>query len=166
MKAEISRCGGFSVQPLPVMNSSLQFEQACQELSLIFCELVSLLVFTTQCVSSSNTRRNKSRLKGPKDAWTTQQIQRVGDYILQLLRGEATASSQLGKPLTHGAYVALLPSIWALLDNTRPELVEMSGKVLQAIVQHSLKTSSKSAVKRLTIEFIARLILVSNGCVS
>lgn len=124
-------------------------------------------MLTTHTESLRLTRRGKPRqtsrstaqARGPKDALSIQTL-RVSDYILQLLRGEAVATSQLGKPLTSAAYVALLPAIWALLNNAIPDLQGTSSAVLQATLDHSLRTSSKSGVKGLTIGFISRLVLV------
>jgi len=115
---------------------------------------------------SHRTRRGKSRtinssIPGSKNAWSTQTL-RVGDYILQLLRGEGVSSSQLGKPLTRDAYIALLPSIWALLNSAREDLHEMSVAVLHSTIDLSIRTSCKSALKMPTTEFIAQLVLVCN----
>ena len=81
---------------------------------------------------------------------------RVSEYVTQLLRGEAPSASELGRPLAPAAYVALLPTIWALISSS----ATMSTPILQAVVDHAVKVSSKSAVKRPTIEFVARLVIV------
>lgn len=84
---------------------------------------------------------------------------RVSEYVTQLLRGEVASVSQLGRPLTSAAYVALLPTIWALISSPTTSQ-RMSTPILQAVVEHAVKVSSKSALKRPTIELVARLVLV------
>jgi pre-rRNA-processing protein IPI1 len=78
---------------------------------------------------------------------------RVSDYVIQLLRGE---SASVSRPLAPAAYVALLPTIWALLSTSQG----MASPVLEAVVEHAVHVSSKSALKRWTVEFMARLVLV------
>ncbi|KAF5377588.1 hypothetical protein D9615_005333 [Tricholomella constricta] len=146
----------------------IKVEQSFQNLNLQFCELTSLLILTTHAGSTRKVRRGKpqqvnkdvSSSKRSRDALSIQ-TERVCEYILQLLRGEPVAGSQLGRVLTPDAYAALLPAIWALLNNALAQHQEISSAVLHATVEHSIKTSSKSALKRLTIEFIARLVLLS-----
>ncbi|KAG6829395.1 hypothetical protein H0H92_004663 [Tricholoma furcatifolium] len=146
----------------------VKIEQAFQDMNLIFCELTSLLVLATNGEVSRLTRRGKARQSNNlalpskmKDSLPGQ-IQRISDYILRLLSGEASIGSQLGRALTPAAYVSLLPAIWALLNNTAgsTQYQAIASAVLNATIAHSIRTSSKSALKRLTIEFIARLILV------
>ncbi|KAG6911904.1 hypothetical protein DXG01_000151 [Tephrocybe rancida] len=153
----------------PSGSRDVKVEQAFQDLNLIFCELTSLLVLTTNAEVSRLTRRGKARqinssasankLKNPLSI----QTRRVSDYILQLLSGGSASGSQLGRALTPAAYVALLPAIWALLNNTTGSTQHRStvSAILSATITHSIKTSSKSALKRLTIEFVAQLILLS-----
>ncbi|KAG6842589.1 hypothetical protein C0991_000115 [Blastosporella zonata] len=142
-------------------------EQAFQDLNLIFCELTSLLVLTTNAQASRPTRRGKSRQTSASanklNNSLSIQTQRVSDYILQLLGGGSATGSQLGRSLTPAAYVSLLPAIWALLNNTASSVEHPSttSAILNATIMHSIKTSSKSALKRLTIEFVARLVLLS-----
>lgn len=59
------------------------------------------------------------------------------------------------------AYMALLPTIWSLLNQPSPNARQISSNVLRAMLEHATKTSSKSAVKKPTLEFVARLVLVS-----
>lgn len=102
----------------------------------------------------------------PKDALSIQ-TQRVSAYILQLLRGEPVTGPQVKRALTPAAYAALQPAIWALLNSVAQRHPDISSAVLHAAVEHATKTSSKAALKRLTIEFVARLILVRGGaCLS
>lgn len=86
-------------------------------------------------------------------------VLRVSEYVIRLLRGEVAFASQLGRPLAPAAYVALLPTIWALL-NSPTTVQRTSTPIFQAIVEHAVKVSSKSALKRPTIDFVARLVLV------
>lgn len=116
-------------------------------------------------VSDTPTSRGKpsqttESVQGSKVTLSVQ-TQRVGEYIIQLLGGEAVSSSQLGRPLTPTAYISLLPTIWALINTVNIDGHQLSGSVLQATLDHAVKASSKSALKRPTIEFVARVILVS-----
>ncbi|GLB36226.1 hypothetical protein LshimejAT787_0305140 [Lyophyllum shimeji] len=149
-------------------NRDIKIEQAFEDLNLIFCELTSLLVLATNAESIGPRRQGKLRQinqelstgNGPKGV-LSMQVQGVSEYILQLLRSEPVAGSQVGRALTVGAYVALLPAIWMLLNGASAQHQRISSAVLHATIEHSIKTSSKSALKRLTIEFVARLVLLS-----
>jgi pre-rRNA-processing protein IPI1 len=88
------------------------------------------------------------------------QVSIVRDYITKVLRGE---NASIPHSLPPGVYLALLPSIWAIINNPYPELSSHTTDMLQALLDHALKTSSKSSTKRYTIEFVARLILVSQS---
>lgn len=54
-----------------------------------------------------------------------------------------------------GSYVALLPTIWALMQHDDNE-----GGVWETVIDHAIRTSSTSAVKKQSVEFIARVVLV------
>lgn len=134
----------------------------------MFCELTSLLLFANEkqparvaCGKARQLKQLSLSASGVKDDALMIQTLHVSEYVVQLLRGESVAASQLGKPLTMAGYLALLPTVWALLNNTTAAHQNMSSGVLKATVEHALKTSSKSALKRATIEFVARLVLVS-----
>ncbi|KAJ6610092.1 hypothetical protein B0H10DRAFT_2166190 [Mycena sp. CBHHK59/15] len=137
----------------------IKVEQAFQALNLIFCELTSLLILTSE---PAPNRRGKERAaqgqEGSKDGLQVQ-TERVSDYVVQLLRGESTSTSQLGRVLTPVAYTALLPTIWSLI-NAHSSLYHLSSDVLQATIEHASKVSSKSVLKQVTIEFVARIILL------
>lgn len=90
------------------------------------------------------------------------QVTLVSDYITNLLRGQSTSISQIPHSLPAGSYLSLLPSIWAIVNNSSPELSRHTIGVTHAALDHAYKVSSKSSAKRLTIEFVARLILVSS----
>ncbi|KAJ7293677.1 hypothetical protein C8J57DRAFT_34512 [Mycena rebaudengoi] len=138
----------------------IKAEQAFQALNLIFCELTSLLILTSDTVP---IRRGKQRVnqgqEGLKDSLQVQ-TERVSEYVVQLLRGESLSTSQLGRPITSTAYAALLPTIWSLINNSNPSLHHLSSDVLQATVEHASKVSSKSALKQVTTEFVARIVLL------
>ncbi|KAJ7169975.1 hypothetical protein C8R46DRAFT_219616 [Mycena filopes] len=138
----------------------IKAEQIFQALNLMFCELTALLVLTSE---STSNRRGKRGVQGQRDSKDSLQVQteRVGDHVVQLLRGHSLSTTQLGRPLTSAAYTALLPTIWSLINNANPNLLDVSNEVLQATIEHASKVSSKSALKQTTIEFLARLVLLN-----
>ncbi|KII93209.1 hypothetical protein PLICRDRAFT_101004 [Plicaturopsis crispa FD-325 SS-3] len=138
----------------------IKLEQAFQELNLIYCELTSLLVLGSWSTPTTKARA-KHRLAGASkaDAALALQTERVSEYVVQLLRGEAS-SGQLPRPLTPAAYTALLPTIWSLLNNPTSNNRSLSHSVLQATVDHATRVSSSSALKKPTIEFVSRLALL------
>jgi pre-rRNA-processing protein IPI1 len=87
------------------------------------------------------------------------------EYIIRRLGGEAKQG--IAVPITHTAYVALLPSIWSLIGSTTAPAGgdESEGpgpnKLLDALLDHALKIPFKSPCKRATVEFVGRLFLVS-----
>lgn len=91
------------------------------------------------------------------------QVERIQVYVTQLLRGELPRGSNtqntLPHPISHASYSALLPTVWALIGT--PDQGQTPNELLIALVNHALKTSSGSAVKRDTIEFLGLLALVS-----
>ena len=87
------------------------------------------------------------------------QIDRVTQYIIRRLRGEAN-STQIGTMLTVSSYLSLLPTIWAIMNKPDLNQQEADG-IIHATLDHALKVSSKSACKPWTIEFVARLLFVS-----
>jgi hypothetical protein len=130
-------------------NLSFQTEDAFQELNLIFCELASLLLLSPQ-----------APVKSRKSA--SSQIAHVSAHIVRLLRGEPPTGGALGRPLSAQAYAALLPSIWALLaGGARTGHATGAGELLSAVLEHAVRGSSTSATKRLSVEFVGRLVLVS-----
>ena len=157
------------------MRRDIKAEQAFQDLNLIFCELSSFIVLASQRsgaaqpnVRSKRIQRGGSR-RPPKPhaavSIQTRQIERVSEYIVQLLQGRPPSSggqSSLPRPITPQAYVALLPTIWSLMNNGSSDQ-EDSPSIFSVVVEHAIKASSTSAVKRHTIDFIGRLILVSTS---
>lgn len=135
-----------------------------QELNLIYCELTSLLVLASRSSNNIRAHRVKSRQVQATSLASERvlsiQAERVCEYVIQLLRGEPSSSSQIGRPLTSEAYNALLPTLWSLLNQPSINQHRISNSVLQATLDHATKSSSKSAVKKCTIEFVARLVTV------
>jgi len=119
-----------------------------EDLNLIACELIALAL---------NASPQKRKVRGHS---SPNQIERVTTYITRRLRGEAGAADQLiGTPISPAAYHALLPTIWAFIANPSSSS-HQSEELIHATLDHSLKVTSKSACKRLTLEFVGRLMLV------
>ncbi|KAJ7925880.1 hypothetical protein B0H13DRAFT_1973741 [Mycena leptocephala] len=135
----------------------IKTEQIFQALNLIFCELTSLLVLTS---GSALNQRGKRAVQGDSKDSLQMQTERVGEHVARLLKGESLSTSQLGRPLTPTAYTALLPTIWSLINNANPNLRAVSSEVLRVSIDHASKVSFKSALKQVTIEFIARIVLL------
>ena len=137
-----------------------QTEQSLQDLNLVFCELTSTLMLRSDDSTGLGRRAATNSKQPPRqlDSFT----RRVGEYTVQLLRGEAPerADAQTLGPrsVTPTTYVSLLPTVWALINTPGAEFAE---SVVQACVEHGVKTASTSAVKRHAIDFIGRLLLVS-----
>ncbi|KZT72744.1 hypothetical protein DAEQUDRAFT_543688 [Daedalea quercina L-15889] len=137
----------------------IKVEQAFQDLNLIYCELTSYLVLAAPPTAPRNADR-KPRHKAPRLSAPAQtlQVARVSGYVVQLLRGEASAPSSLARPVTPAAYSALLPTIWSLLNGEAADTE--GGTVLRVVVEHAMKAGSTSLVKRCTIDFLGRLVLL------
>lgn len=75
----------------------------------------------------------------------------------------------VGRHISAQDYVALLPTLWMLLNsNVEHNSEDGSADTLSALLDHGLQVSSTAAVKRPTVDFLARLILVgllSVGCI-
>ncbi|EKM61169.1 uncharacterized protein PHACADRAFT_247608 [Phanerochaete carnosa HHB-10118-sp] len=158
----------FTVHLSPVARRELKTEQTLQDINLIFCQLTSTLMLKT-----SKETQIAAGLRHPvKDSAYSKQssrvietlVQRVGDYTVQLLRGEAPDrpdGQSLGlKPITPATYASLLPTVWALISGPGGDFAE---HVTQACVIHGTKASSMSAVKRHTIDFIGRLLFLETA---
>jgi hypothetical protein len=140
----------------------IQVEKAFQRLNIIFCELSSLLALATsstpdgpQRAAGGKVRRTSTSNPAPKSALSIQ-IKLVCQYAVRLLDGEAV-TSQLGRTLTPQAYIALLSTIWSLLNTS---VHGSSSPTLQAVLEHGIGTSSSAALKLPTIEFLGRIALV------
>lgn len=149
----------------------MQVEQAFQDLSVIYCELTSLLVLVSHQSGTRNVHRG-NRFGTPRHkSWSPLkrhfslglQSDLVKSYVIGLLNGDGGSGAQLPRPISAAMYTALLPTIWALLNQKSGEVSEReSSSVLTATLDHAMRTSSGSAVKRLTVEFVGRLLLVSS----
>jgi pre-rRNA-processing protein IPI1 len=113
-------------------------------------------------VNASRSCHSRSTKKGKQQTPSKKfpiQIDRVAQYVIARLRGEAN-STQTGTMLTASSYLLLLPTIWAIINKPGLNLQEADG-IIHATLDHALKVSSKSACKPLTIEFVGRLLFVS-----
>lgn len=137
---------------------------------MIYCELASLLVLVSHQSGTRAVRRgNRFGASRPKSSSSLKnhfsfdvQADLVKSYVIQLLHGDGGSGAQLPRPISAAMYTALLPTIWALLNQKNEKGPEKEGSsVLAATIDHAMKTTSGSAVKRLTIEFVGRLLLVS-----
>ncbi|KAL4242182.1 Pre-rRNA-processing protein IPI1 [Abortiporus biennis] len=149
----------------------IKVEQAFQDLNVVYSELTSLLVLaaTSESTSSSSrTTRNQRKHPGSKNKSTTlavpsSQVDRVTQYVVHLLRGElptgTNTQNALPRPVTSASYIALIPTIWALINDQN---LSRSLDLLNAVVDHATNTSSTSSVKRHTLEFLGRLVLLES----
>ena len=87
------------------------------------------------------------------------QINRVSQYIVDTLKGKGVGQpvSALSRPMSAAAYSSILPTVWTLLNSTDTLYAEA---ILGAVIEHAMQSSSPSAVKKRTIEFLGRLVLV------
>ncbi|KAM5530783.1 hypothetical protein V8D89_015524, partial [Ganoderma adspersum] len=157
---------------VPNARRDIKVEQAFQDLNLIFCELSSFLLLASQRTithqSSSRKTPRPVRSNHPESTNTpastvqSRQIERVSAYIVQLLQGQNPAPSQsLRRPITPQAYIALLPTMWSLVNGQRSDVSDHpSSSIFSIVVDHAIKASSTSAVKRHTVDFIGRLLLL------
>ncbi|RPD64943.1 hypothetical protein L227DRAFT_591208 [Lentinus tigrinus ALCF2SS1-6] len=163
----------FTVTGPSTMKRDIRTEQAFQDLNLIFCELSSFLLLASQRhpppqpMANGKVRLGKSKrtgvTPGSMSAVQARQIERISMYIAQLLQGQApsgTVQSSIPRPVTPQAYIALLPTIWSLLNSQIPELAEASESMFAVVLEHATRASSTSVVKRHTVDFIGRLILL------
>ncbi|KAF9069120.1 hypothetical protein BDP27DRAFT_1294272 [Rhodocollybia butyracea] len=144
----------------PSGRRDVKVEEIFQDLNLIYCDLTSRLVLSsrTETAARPTTLRGKKGRQLGNDAL---QADRVHEYVLQFLRGQVS-DSQLVRTLTPAAYNSLLPTIWSLINYSgrNQDYIEQSVDVLKATVEHAVKTGSKSALKRSTFDFVARLVLL------
>lgn len=116
----------------------LQTETAIQQLNLLFCELVAVVVEN-----------------GPSDSKIVSSLERVGQYVTTILSGAAISPAQpLGQTLTSAAYLSLVPTVWALLCQPGADAV------FAAVLEHHGRLSVSSAIKRPSLELITRLLSV------
>ncbi|KAI0652243.1 hypothetical protein C8Q79DRAFT_898200 [Trametes meyenii] len=160
----------FTINGSVTARRDIKVEQAFQELNLMFCELSSFLVLSHDrrttplhrnhsCHPRSSRSTQKAATRSPSDY---RRVERVSEYIVQLLRGETPSGSQksISRPITPQAYVSLLPTIWSLINVGTSDAPEAAASLFSAVIAHAVKASSTSAVKRHTIDFIGRLVLL------
>ncbi|TFK57197.1 hypothetical protein OE88DRAFT_1619628 [Heliocybe sulcata] len=148
---------------------NIKVQQSFQKLNLIFCEMTATLLHITQNKPSpSEPTRRSGKQKASQNSLAVSQLQvtQVCEYVVQLLRGEPMSASSLGRPVTPEVYASLLPTIWSLLSSNAVDDVEgppgsLSRVVLLATLDHALKPTA--ATKRLTIEFVGRLLLLQSA---
>ncbi|KAF8640646.1 hypothetical protein AX17_000303 [Amanita inopinata Kibby_2008] len=157
---------GYMVPYFPFKAGSkvdIKIEQTFQDLNLRFCKLEALRSFimdkNERSSSSIYTKRKQTPLNPTHGALSKRAIS-VSKYIAQLLRGEAPSTAQLGRSLMPAAYISLLPAVWLLLDSPTSDYIGQQSEILNAVIEHGLRSPSKSASKRASIEFIARLVLL------
>ncbi|KAG8928396.1 hypothetical protein FRC03_012359 [Tulasnella sp. 419] len=141
-----------------------QVEQHFQDLNLIYCDLISLLFTQHQWSSRSALKRKQDHFDVPR------QLHRVREWVSKAIRGQIVSSTQpLGQQLSSTAYLALLPTIWSLLntrtDTTTEEDGEKSSGVATddtwlAILEHFHRAGAMSSGKKLSLQFIGSLVLL------
>lgn len=148
-------------------------EHAFQDLNVIYCELTALLVLASSRRQLGNISHKAQIQTSRSSAYSSQakhegqltlQAGLVRTYVISLLLGEDNSTAQISRPLIAPMYAALLPTIWALLSQPKEKHASAQGAnsrtVLSTVLDHAIGTTSNSAVKALTIEFIARILLV------
>ncbi|KAF8140186.1 hypothetical protein EV363DRAFT_1393099 [Boletus edulis] len=140
-----------------------------QDLSVIYCELLSLLILVSHQSGTRNMDR-RNRFRAPRHTFLSplksrfslsSQVDLVKSYVIRLLQGDGGSGAQLSRPISVAIYTALLPTIWALLNQRSGDQPEQEpSAVLTATLDHAMRASSVSAVKRLTVEFVGRLLLL------
>lgn len=146
---------------------ALKSAQVVQEMNVVFCELVSLLTL-------ANVRRDRQPSlpsispRSRRSIIDTPLMDQIFRYIISFLRGQGRNELGVGRPLTPGFYTALSPSVWAFLyisscggNLPTNEGGDKGNDILGALLEHGTKVSATSAVKPLSLRFIAQLILVS-----
>src|SRR5277367_4328695 len=102
----------------------------------------SILVNASRSCPSRSTKKGKHQTKRTPSKKVSIQIDRVAQYIIRRLRGEAN-SAQIRTMLTDSSYLSLLPTIWAIISQPGSN----QQGVIHATLDHALKVSSKSACK-------------------
>ena len=156
VKRDVQVCHICVVPHLFVYPAPNQIEQALQDLNIVFCELTSLMVLA--CSTLPVTPLNIKK----RDSMSIQtQISQVKDFVASLLLGVSTSPNTVGRQITAQEYMALLPTLWMLLNgNLGCGGVGGDIDILCVLLDHARKVSSTAAVKRPTVDFIVRLILV------
>ncbi|KAK0208276.1 hypothetical protein DFS33DRAFT_1379816 [Desarmillaria ectypa] len=134
----------------------IKIEQAFQDLNLVYCELTSLLVLTSRDAGSP-LRSRQQRPSKTDNSKLSIQNDIVCDYVLRELSGGNEAPNQVPRSLTSAAYTSLTPTIWSLINTPS----QSSNGVFGAVLEHGTIVSAKSALKKPTVDFISRLILMN-----
>lgn len=158
--------------PFRPARREIKVEHAFQDLNVIYCELTALLVLVSFRRPSGDISR-KARFPTSRshasyvkhESKLTLQAGLVRTYVTRLLLGEDNFGAQISRPLIPTMYIALLPTIWALLNQPKESHTRSQGEahtdtVLSAMLDHAIRTTSNSAVKGLTVEFVARILLL------
>jgi hypothetical protein len=90
------------------------------------------------------------------------QVSQVQSYVARLLRGASISSYTVARRITAQDYMAVVPTIWMLLNSNLAHGVDEDVDTLSALLDHALQVSSTATAKRATVNFLVRLILV--GC--
>lgn len=113
-----------------------------------------VLAYTTQHLAPSTSKRCDGNS-------IPIQISQVKDYVACLLSGVSISPHTVARPIAAQDYVALLPTVWMLLNsNLEHHDVDEGAGTLSALLDHGLQVSSAAATKRPTVDFFVRLILV------
>ncbi|KAG1783868.1 hypothetical protein EV702DRAFT_1055985 [Suillus placidus] len=159
--------------PFRPARREIKVEHAFQDLNVIYCELTAMLVLVSFRRPSGDisrkarfpTSRSLASSHVKHEGKLTLQAGLVRTYVTRLLLGEDNSGAQISRPLIPTMYIALLPTIWALLNQTKESHTRSQGEaptdtVLSAMLDHAIRTTSNSAVKALTVEFVARILLL------
>lgn len=91
-------------------------------------------------------------------------VDHVRDYVLDVLKGKVSVSSNaystLPRPISSSVYMALLPTVWALISSDELQELDSDEVVLNTVIDHAMQASASSSVKRQTIGFLGRILLV------
>ncbi|OCH95802.1 hypothetical protein OBBRIDRAFT_871454 [Obba rivulosa] len=165
----------FAISGISSTKRDIRVEQAFQDLNLTYCELTSFLILASPARLEDHhpgSRRGKGRsqpsrrtLASSTSSTSDLHVDHVSEYVVRLLCGEplpGTSQTTLSRSITGATYTSLLPTVWSLISAPlRPRGEEnTSSAVLRVVLEHAIKASSASAVKKPTIEFIGRLILL------
>ncbi|KAH6917308.1 hypothetical protein BKA70DRAFT_1418067 [Coprinopsis sp. MPI-PUGE-AT-0042] len=142
-------------------SKNMKLVQFVDSYNLLYCELVSLLLIAQTTESSRASRKPKAA----PSAVARRHLRKfweaggVGEFIQLKLEGRS-GSSGIATPIGPAVYLDFLPTIWAFITKFASSDDGGSNTILLAALNHAIKTSSKSASKRLTIEFVSRLALL------
>ncbi|KIY47008.1 hypothetical protein FISHEDRAFT_46092 [Fistulina hepatica ATCC 64428] len=144
----------------PSPKSDVKQQKIFQDLNLLFCQMVSFKLLSAPTAGSS-----KPSGKRTNEALIAAAEIRVQEFIVQFLRGQETSMGQIARPPTVGAYASMVPTIWSLINVPSSQKTATRGEedaldIVVAVLEHATKTISKSSVKQLTVEFVARLALL------